>query len=234
MLISVHIPKTAGMSFGSSLRDVYGDRLFWAYETQPRLYSNLSIQLSWLKCKVSHMVRTRRIIRKYDAIHGHFFADAFEHLPVPKQYCVFMRDPVERVISHYLFWKERYEKFRREGRKPPRLSLWTQMIENEMSLTEFAASPGMVKFYPVFLGRMPMDRFDFVGLMEEYSTSLQLFEKVFGIKLQEIKTNVTSRAPYSEMLSSVDLENVRLAQKQNRMIYDQARRRFDSLCSQYL
>ena len=92
----------------------------------------------------------------------------------------------------------------------------------------------MVNFYSIFLGRVGLEQFDFVGLQEEYNTSLLLFEKIFGIKMQEKRENTGDRDKSEELLADADLDKLLLTQGANLKIYDQARRRFDQLCSQYL
>jgi len=171
--------------------------------------------------------RQKKIVSRFDAIHGHFVADTFNFLPVPKQLCVFLRDPADRLISHYLYWTKPGEKF-------PRNSVLDRLIRNRLTINEFAALPQMVNFYSIFLGKMSLDKFDFVGLREEYSTSLRLFGKIFSIKLEERRDNVVDAERYEDVLSSVDLAKLQQSQAKNREIYDQARRRFDLLCSQYL
>jgi hypothetical protein len=98
----------------------------------------------------------------------------------------------------------------------------------------FAALPEIVNTYSIFLGRITLEQFDFVGLQEDYDLSLRLFEKIFGIKVEERRENTANRDQYKAFIASVDLDKLRLTQTANQQIYDQARRRFDQLCSQYL
>jgi hypothetical protein len=108
------------------------------------------------------------------------------------------------------------------------------MLRKRLSVNDFAALPEMANFYSIMLGPKSPDEFDFVGMTEDYGTSLRLFEKIFGIKLQERRENTIKRDQYSEFLHGMDLDIIGVAQKKNREIYDQARRRFDQLCSKYL
>jgi hypothetical protein len=227
MLISVHMPKTAGTSFLNSLQKVFGERLLQHYSTPPDS-TYMSDRAALLKYKFGVIWKGRKIVRRYDAIHGHFVPETFSFLPGPKQFCVFLREPVDRTISHYLYWEKM------GPLQIPRHSVLDHVVRNHLTLNDFAALPEIVNYYSTYLGRMSLEKFDFVGLQEEYNTSLCLFEKIFGVKLEEYRDNVVNREQYEHILSSVDLAKLRLAQAKNREVYDQARRRFDLLCSQYL
>ena len=122
----------------------------------------------------------------------------------------------------------------RVRRKLEQHSVWKYTFRNKLTINEFAALPEMVNFYSIFLGRMSLEQFDFVGLQEEYKTSLRLFEKMFGIKVQERRENTVDREQYEDLRSNADLDKLRLTQEANQLIYDQARRRFDQLCSRHL
>jgi len=237
MLISVHIPKTAGTSLKEALIDVFGKRLLLEYSTQP-LSSSVVDRAVQLKCRLRVNCGGQRIVKRYDAIHGHFAAGTFVNLPCAKQFSVFLRDPVHRVISQYFHWKEEWKvqhsMFHRSHRRLVRHSVWKYAFQNKLSINEFAALPEMVNFYSIFLSGMSLEQFDFVGLQEEYHTSLRLFEKIFGIKVQERRDNIGKQDRREDLLADADLDGLRLTQEANLQIYDQARRRFDQLCSQYL
>ena len=85
MIISVHVPKCAGTSFGRILETQHGDRLWKNYGA----------------------IFTREEARKdlipdgTQCIHGHFFADAFSDLFPAGQLITWVRHPVERVVSNY-------------------------------------------------------------------------------------------------------------------------------------
>ena len=78
---------------------------------------------------------------------------------------------------------------------------------------------------------MPMERFSFVGITEEYQTSLRLFNAIFGVDIPYHRTNITSSRVEA---SNQEREKVKHAQFENYSIYENARRRFDTLCRQFL
>ena len=133
MLISIHVPKTAGSSFRSSLQEAFGDRMLLHYSTQP-ISSYMRDKAARLRCKFNVSCRSGAF-RRYEAIHGHFVADTFNSLPFPKRFCIFLRRPVERVISHYLFWKKFYPQIM------PRNSVLDHVVRKQLTIVQFAALP---------------------------------------------------------------------------------------------
>jgi hypothetical protein len=81
-LIFLHIPKTAGTTFNSILRDVYG--------------------AGFLRIKPRHWQKTRRIPADVRVITGHMPWGVHKRWDVAANYVTFLRDPVERIIS--LWW----------------------------------------------------------------------------------------------------------------------------------
>ncbi|HXT52590.1 MAG TPA: hypothetical protein VN811_16225 [Thermoanaerobaculia bacterium] len=233
MLISVHVPKTAGSSFLSALEQVFGSRLLRVYVHVPPRY-----RLIRKAIRAAHRfrlyLRRTQVVRDYDAVHGHFPAHWFDFLPGAKRYCVFLRDPVDRVVSNYLYWQRLHKEIVAAGQVPPYDKTWRRMIEEELSVEEFAALPHLVSFYRMYMGRKDVAQFDFVGLQEEYGTSLALFEKIFDLKLAERRENVLDREESLDQVSRVDKERIRALYRENQAIYDAGRRRFDQLCEQYL
>jgi hypothetical protein len=78
-LISIHIPKTAGVSFQHLLREIYGEGLVTDYGAGQDLSA-------------------ARVV------HGHFplgrYRPSYPETPV----VTWLRDPVERIISYYFYW----------------------------------------------------------------------------------------------------------------------------------
>jgi len=79
-LISIHIPKTAGVSFLAILRQVYGNGVV---------------------CDYGDPVRS---LGRARVVHGHFPAGRYRSRWPEASLVTWMRDPVERVISYYYYW----------------------------------------------------------------------------------------------------------------------------------
>jgi hypothetical protein len=83
-----------------------------------------------------------------------------------------MRDPVERLASHYHFWKS-YDQ------PDPTHPLWRRFLEEQWSFERFCAAPELRNVYCQFLWGFPLDRFDFIGITEHFDEDIEFFSKHF-------------------------------------------------------
>lgn len=102
MIISVHIPKTAGTSFRTGLEKVFGNRLLLDYNDKP--LSGL-ISARWFRVKNRFRVQMQRhiLLENFSVIHGHFLPSKYLFLGKEIKLGAFFRDPVDRLISQYCF-----------------------------------------------------------------------------------------------------------------------------------
>src|SRR5687768_14239089 len=88
LLVFVHIPKTAGVTFSTILAGFY----------QPGVYSIYSTAEI---AKFQQLTEAQR--GTYELLQGHFPYGIHDYIPRPTQYITFLRDPVARVVSLYYF-----------------------------------------------------------------------------------------------------------------------------------
>jgi len=111
MLISLHLPKTAGSSFKMTWQDYYKDKVQFDYVDLP-----LQTKKSLRQCSAAYAF-TQNIFTKHseiECIHGHFLPVKYKALAVRNDviFITWMRNPVERLLSHYYFWIRTYDKDR--------------------------------------------------------------------------------------------------------------------------
>jgi hypothetical protein len=181
-LISVHIPKTAGTSFRKSLKAAYGE------EEVVRL--DISLQTG--QVRLNEEKQEERILPTGTRVlHGHFRpADIWEHYPETKDlpFITWLRNPVERVISNYYYLEKRLkEELDEEGKN---LNILSKM---QRSLLEYARDDINRNRQHKFLEGMPLEDFEFVGILEHYAEDLAELGRRLGWKEVEATTvNVTS------------------------------------------
>ncbi|MEG3889934.1 sulfotransferase family 2 domain-containing protein [Microcoleus sp. Z1_A1] len=94
-IISVHVHKTAGGTFGRALKQVYGElQVFSDYQGE-------NLESSLAKLFVQPQVKV---------IHGHFAARKYKGYFSSAKRIIWLRNPIIQFISGYFFWKSQPEK----------------------------------------------------------------------------------------------------------------------------
>lgn len=104
MLISLHLPKTAGTSFFTSLEEYYGDRILRDYNDRPIRTPREERNSAALRQRVLNQSKDFGHIA---CVHGHFLPFKYS-LCEGARFVTWIRDPLERLGSHYFYWKRNY------------------------------------------------------------------------------------------------------------------------------
>jgi hypothetical protein len=163
LIVSIHVPKTGGETFREILEELTEGHLQRDYGDRPLAPLTLRQRLR-LATSRPHLEPDTR------AVHGHFIATKYWRRYPEARYMAWLREPVERLASHYHYWK----------RKPDRQNpTCRRLMEEDLSLEAFAALPEMRDVQARFVGEVPVERLAFVGLTERYDDSLRLFRRAF-------------------------------------------------------
>ncbi|MEQ8517033.1 MAG: hypothetical protein RIC38_15660 [Chromatocurvus sp.] len=176
MLISLHIPKTAGTRFRASLEAHFGDRLRADYADRPLHEAVSARRMRAVRAGIGLLLQPGRLAG-VDAVHGHFLAikySLFSGGPGWRR-VTWLRDPVERLASHYHFWRRSYDA---DTAGP----LHRRVVEEDWSLERFCLGPELRNVYRQFLWGVPLARLDFVGITEHYTTETDDFaRRILGL-----------------------------------------------------
>jgi hypothetical protein len=183
MIVSLHFPKTAGTSFARSLEEHFGGAFL-------RDYADLPINAPALE-RNRHAVQAcleneRKDFSNVECIHGHFLPLKYLLLGVRREvkFITWMREPVERLASHYGYWLNSYN----PSTAP---SLHRRVVEEKWSLERFCLGPELQNFYGQFLWGFSLERFDFVGIVEHYEEDFAYCAETFlGRRLPVYQENV--------------------------------------------
>lgn len=170
LLIFLHIPKTAGSTVLRILEREYGrDAVLRAYEADD------PDEVAAALADARHPVRV---------LAGHFPFGIDDVLPTPASYMTFLRDPVDRVRSHYDFVRTQPAHYLHDAASSLRLSEYvrrcgaaepnndqTRLLSGTRADT---AHPGMLP-----LAKSNVDRLGAVGLTEEFDASLIVLRRAF-------------------------------------------------------
>jgi hypothetical protein len=127
----VHVPKCAGISLRHAFENAFGsDRLYQDYDDRP-IDPASPINLDPEGFYERMAKRGNDFLAGKKVIHGHFNIRKYANLSA-RQRVTFFREPVDRTISHYFFWRETA----RHGHQ-----LHDYVLDNRLTLEEFARLP---------------------------------------------------------------------------------------------
>jgi hypothetical protein len=163
LIVSIHVPKTGGETFRDILEELTDGHLQRDYGDRPLAPLTLRQRVK-LATSRPHLEPGTR------AVHGHFIATKYWRRYPDARYMAWLREPVERLASHYHYWK----------RKPDmKNATCRRLIDEDLSMEAFAALPEMRDVQARFLGELPVSKLAFVGLIERYDESMELFRRSF-------------------------------------------------------
>lgn len=169
--ISVHVPKTAGTTFLKLLSKAFGK----TFKSDYLDIMNLNSVILHGDAPVNRLVAGAK---KYNVIMGHFRASKYLHLNRP--YVAWVRNPIDRAISHYFFWKHLWK----IGRKRNWDNKLSELFESGWTVVDFSKMFSNQMSY--FLD-CDINNFKFIGISEEFDKELKRFESIFGINIDKPK-----------------------------------------------
>ncbi len=187
MIISLHIPKSAGTSFKMSLKSHFGRALLEDYGTRP-------LRLPFEKGRAKAESFNRKIkVRKYEhlqCIHGHFLAAKYAAFTGRATYITWLRNPVDRLYSNY------YHILR--NRPGARDTIPYKVKKENWSLEEYCFSPLLRNYCSNFFWNFDISNFQFIGIVENYEAELEFFfDRFLGASTYLYRENVN---PYGEQV----------------------------------
>jgi hypothetical protein len=180
-LISVHVPKTAGSTFGYKI-------LPQVYKPEEILYDNDFLP-------ISNLIETSKLKRTTKVIHGHFAATKYlEHCPNAK-IVILLRHPILLLISAYYFWMSfSMDNITNENHR--------YVVEKKLSFEEFVEQDftcNIVNNY--FAKNMKLTDFYWVGIQEFFREDLNYIKNKLG--WPPLKVNTSNRNSYENYPNKV-------------------------------
>jgi hypothetical protein len=187
---SIHIPKTAGTAFASVLKDWVSHRLpvFFYYGMDHPL---TGVWIAGARLDMGSAVSKEQLTKKFmlhadeygtGIIQAHWTAPEFlEALPHPLEIITWFRDPVQRISSHYFFWRNAKHAPRRADVQ----ELFWAVKSGRCSLLEFGSRPEICNSYQTFLDPLGFEAVAFAGVVERQTVSLQHLSRLLGTALPD-------------------------------------------------
>ena len=174
-IIYSHIPKTGGVSFRKALLEHYEPNeilhpWFW-FGTRPEYQKAIEMWSDYDNLKRKWNKKAENIHPNVKVIMGHFPMRLFDGLFPEAFRMIFLRNPIDRVISAYYHYK-RNEFLVGDHTKPfkPR--------SPNMTLKQFADLPRQQDVQHHFI--KSAHEFDFIGITEHYKQSLDRLWDALG------------------------------------------------------
>ena len=198
-LLLLHIYKTSGSSIRLRIERTFDVRRIQG------VYHTDDVR-SRLKGYVTEENVTRNGAELY---YGHFYYGLHETLSVPAVYGTFLRDPVERAVSHY----RHFERFS----SAPERTLSTHLDDGELQLdnlmTRMLSGYRSVPFGELVSGHVDqakrhLESFAFIGFVESLAESMDDLGDLLGTRMVPAKSINVNEEP----APVTDAETERLAE----------------------
>jgi len=220
--IFIHNPKTAGTTLRNSIESIFGKENMLLDYNRPMK----DITIVRNSKNIISSFSTKQLKEKI--IFGHtlpckycdFRLDGF-HKRKDHIYLTFLREPLQRTISLYYF-------FQRDPISPNAVPLRVKLTKEKWSLETFLTYPGLWQnFYAKYFFGFSIEKFDFVGITENYSSSIRTLSKMYEelSKIQIFEANVNTEKTINQFYEiDKNLEiRFRKLNKKDYEIYEQAK-----------
>ncbi|CAH9017715.1 sulfotransferase family protein [Candidatus Nitrosacidococcus sp. I8] len=215
--VIVHIPKAAGTSLKNAIaEETESNNIYFDYH-RPLAKGNLQRNMDCLFTSIKNKPRSEQII------FGHFLVGKyakFNGIHFKKRpntvYITFLRDPLQRAISHFFFWKRTDVIGHR---------VWEQFTQENWDLEQFLLSKEHRNFQAKFLWRFSLMQFDFIGLTEHFNDSIKMLRIIFplfkNLTIREENAN-PNRVGNSYLISPKLAKQFKQQNQQDYALYHQA------------
>ena len=181
-LIAVHVPKTAGATFQSVLKQVYGaENIYYDYldASKPRVYNPSEIP------------------SKIRAINGHFSISKYESFFPEAKRIIWLRHPIYLLVSLYFYW--RYLPLQKGDD-----TIVGKLQQSQIGIYEFSEQPELRNILCQNACGKMLDDFYFVGLQEFFREDLLELKTMLGWpEVRVFEENINPNPKYQK-----DLQNV--------------------------
>src|SRR5258707_10374800 len=177
MIVSIHMPKAAGTSFAEALRVQFGERVFFDYGdgaefNTPEIVARMAARIALQRA------HRNRILREFDAIHGHFIADKYTKLFPETHFITFFCDPYQQALSDYAYLSNFSRNY-----PSTRHHVVEMFRQAKMSFSEYLAWDVLKNPQSRLLGGLALDELVVTGLREEFPRSIALVNRRLSLAL---------------------------------------------------
>ena len=130
----------------------------------------------------------------------------------PIKLITWVRDPIERLISGYYYWK----KLKYQGNPNH-----AYFLKHNFSLVEYAQLDFLKNEMLTYLGDVPITDFDFVGVMENYEQDMYQLAKLMNWRKFKIYHSNKGSKKRASSLTKSEIEKLKAIRKDEIELYNQ-------------
>lgn len=170
----VHVPRTAGTSFRHQLQKA-GQRVFMDYGDDP-FVAGRHPQFASIDAVMKS--------GEFDVVAGHVKASRYAKAAKANGWLLvtWIRDPLERLMSHYSHWVQQFWLRQMSGQTH------VDFCEQRPPFMEWLKKPEVIRAMSLQLDIGPKE-FDFIGQTEEYESDLCAFNLLYETTLEVVREN---------------------------------------------
>ncbi|NJK38977.1 MAG: sulfotransferase family protein [Oscillatoriales cyanobacterium SM2_3_0] len=208
IFLFVHIPKTGGTSFRTEIESKL--KCVFEYGKNPKTSDLIrqTLEKRGIGESFSGKFLLSRILKQF---YGHFpISKYLPYLGKDSKVVTFLRDPIQRTMSTYRHFCRHYG--------------------YQGSLLNFISNPAFSNEQFKKVDGLDLRKFFFVGITEKYNESIQLFNQMTGLEIQNIRVNVNSDKDLKSKYE-IEEEHIQILEKINQRdieLYRQAKDMLDS------
>jgi len=225
-VIFLHVPKAAGSTLHTVFNRQYKRANVFTIDEEQSIED------------LKQLSKTQRA--QIEVLKGHMYFGLHELLPQPSTYITILRDPVERVISHYYYIlrnpsNELYNQVASTGMSLKDFVLSGLSLEIDNGQTRLLSSTGAVVPYKQCSSEVlesakqnVKERFSTIGFVERFDETLILLKRAFKWDMPfYTKSNVTQNRPLKTEISKSTLDVIEAYNQLDIQLYQFAQERFE-------
>ena len=182
-LISVHVPKTAGITFQMILSQIYGTQY---------------IYYDYLESSIPRVYKPADIPSEIRVVHGHFPIDKYDSFFPEAKRIIWLRHPIYLLISLYFYWRNI------PVVNPDDNSIVAKMKRSKMGVYEYAEQPEVINILCQNICGRKLTDFNFIGIQEFFTQDLAELKALLGWPaFNSCQANINPDLKYQDNLKEI-------------------------------